>query len=160
MLKNYIHQLLKFFYPLVKKLMPFQVYAYLAVGAFNTILNIGLFIVLFFFLANTFLAVEVATVISFVVTVITGFWLNKNFAFTEAGNEKRETKKQFGKYALVALQGQVSAYLLTKGMIIVLSMNASEAYFITSIIMLTLNYFLQKYFTFRNKNISMKHQAW
>jgi len=155
MLKNYIHQLLKFFYPLVRKLIPYQVYVYLAVGAANTLLNIGLFIVLYLALTNTLLAVEIATVISFTVTVITGFWLSKNFAFTEASNEKKETQKQFGKYALVALQGQLSAYLLTKVMIVLLSMNASVAYVITAIIMLTLNYFLQKYFTFRKKKLSI-----
>ncbi len=155
MLKNYIHQLLKFFYPLVSKLILYQVYAYLAVGAANTLLNIGLFVVIYFALANTMLAVELATVVSFAVTVITGFWLNKNFAFTDAANDKAATQKQFGKYVLVALQGQLSAYLLTKGMIVFLTMDASIAYFITAVFMLTLNYFLQKYFTFRKKKLSI-----
>jgi len=155
MLRNFIHQLLKFFYPRVKKLMPYQVYAYLAVGAANTLLNIGLFLVLYLALTNTLLVVEIATVISFTVTVITGFWLSKKFAFTDTANDKAATQKQFGKYALVALQGQLSAYLLTKGMIVVINMDASIAYFITAVIMLTLNYFLQKYFTFRKKKLSI-----
>lgn len=155
MLRNLIHQLLKFFYPLVKKLMPYQVYAYLAVGAANTLLNIGLFVVLYLALANTILAVELATVVSFAVTVITGFWLSKSFAFTEAGNEKKEAQKQFGKYFLVSLQGQFSDYLITKGLIILLLMNATIAYLLSTVIMLFLTYFLQKYFTFKNKKISI-----
>lgn len=156
MLKNYIHQLLKFFYPPVKKLMPYQVYAYLAVGTANTLLNIGLFAALYLAFATSLLAVEAATVISFVVTVMTGFWLNKNFAFTNGGDGKKEKVKQFGKYGLVALQGQCSAYLLTKGMIVLFNINASVAYFITAVIMLTLNYFLQKYFTFRRKKLCVE----
>ncbi|HEX4957754.1 MAG TPA: GtrA family protein [Lacibacter sp.] len=151
MVRKYIHLLLKFFYPVIKKLIPFEVYAYLTVGAVNTILNIGLFMLLYLMFSNTVLAVETATFISFFVTVLTGFWLQKNFAFTTAGNEKSDTRQQFMKYALVALQGQLSAYLLTKGMILLLHINASAAYVITSIIMLTLNYFLQKYFTFKKR---------
>lgn len=155
MLKNFIHQSLKLFYPIVKKMMPYQVYAYFAVGAVNTLLNIGLFIISYLVLANTILAVELATVISFVITVITGFWLSKSFAFTEAGNEKKETQKQFGKYFLVSLQGQFSDYLITKGLIILLLMNATIAYLLSTVIMLFLTYFLQKYFTFKNKKISI-----
>lgn len=160
MIRNLIHQLLKFFYPLVKKLMPYQVYAYLSVGAANTLLNIGLFVVLYLALAHTMLAVEVATIVSFAVTVITGFWLSKNFAFTDAANDKAATKKQFGKYFLVSLQGQFSDYLITKGLIIVLLMNPTVAYLISTVIMLILNYFLQKYYTFRNNktNISQSRR--
>lgn len=156
MLQKFILQLLNFFYPLMKKFIPFQMYAYLAVGAANTLLNIGLFILCYQAFVATSLAVETATVFSFVITVITGFWLHKNFVFTDAGNDKKDIQQQFGKYALVALQGQLSAYLLTKGMIVLLKMNASAAYVITAVIMLTLNYFLQKYFTFRNRKVMMK----
>lgn len=151
MLKNYILQLLNIFYPLVKKILPFQIYAYLVVGAANTLLNIGLFMLYYQAFSTTTLGLEAATGIAFIITVLTGFWLQKNFAFTDAGNEKKDVLKQFSKYAIVALQGQLSAYLLTKGMILFLMMNASSAYILTAIIMLTLNYFLQKYFTFKKR---------
>lgn len=147
-------QLLKFFYPLVKKLLPYQVYAYLAVGAANTVFNIGLFSLVYQLCRDanlTATAVEIATIISFAISACTGFWLNKNFAFHNGATDKKETGKQFGKYVLIALQGQVSAYILTKGMILLLAMNASLAYIITAAIMLTVNYFLQKYFTFRKQ---------
>ncbi len=156
MLKNIIHTLLKFFYPLVKKLIPYQLYAYLAVGAANTVLNIGLFTVLFLTLDSSVIAVEVATTISFSITVITGFWLTKNFAFTSASNDKAATKKQFGKYFFVALQGQFSDYLITKGLIVVVLLHPTLAYLLSTFIMLILNYFLQKYFTFRNKKIIVR----
>lgn len=151
MLKKLLLQLLDFFYPMVKKMLPFEIYAYLAVGALNTALNIGLFTLLFLHLKNSLLAVEIATGIAFIITVCSGFWLNKHLAFTTSSKEKKDTKKQFGKYALVALQGQLNAYLLTKGMIVWLSLSPSYSYFLTAVIMLTINYFLQKYFTFRSR---------
>ncbi len=155
MLKNFIQQLLKFFYPLVKKLIPYQVYAYLAVGAANTLLNIGLFVVLYLAFKNSMLVVEAATILSFIVTVFTGFWLSKNFAFNDVVNDKKETQKQFGKYFLVSLQGQFSDYLITKGLIIILLMQPTFAYLLSTLIILILNYFLQKYFTFRNKKVKI-----
>lgn len=145
-----IRQLLKYFYPLFSRWLPYQVYAYLAVGAANTIFNIGLFAIVYHGTKNSSsLSVEIATVISFTISAISGFWLNKHFAFTQADNEKRATGKQFTKYVLVAVQGQISAYLLTKGMVSFLLMDASVAYLLTAIIMLAINYFLQKHFTFR-----------
>ncbi len=155
MIKKLIQQLLKLFYPLVKKLFPFDIYAYLAVGAVNTLLNIFLFTALYFTFSKTVFSVEIATFISFTITVFTGFWLNKNFAFTNSGHDKSTKQKQFGKYFLVSLQGQFSDYLITKGLIIFLVIQPTIAYLISTVIMLTLNYFLQKYFTFKNKKISI-----
>ena len=152
MLKQFILQLLQLTYPLVKRFMPFEVYAYLAAGAANTGLNIGLFLLLHLPFAHTAYALEAATISSFTLTVFTGFWLQKHIAFTASGNEKKEVQRQFGKYVLVALQGQISAYLLTKGMIVLMHVQASFAYVLTAIIMITLNYFLQKYFTFKKRS--------
>ena len=159
MMKQFIHRVLLFFYPLMIKWIPFQVFSYLSVGAANTIFNIGLFILCFHTLAlwnHIFIqkvALELATIISFVVTAITGFWLNKNFAFREASNERNEQIKQFGKYTFVSLQGQFSDYLITKGLVLFLFFHPSIAYCISTIIMLILNYFLQKYFTFRKLKV-------
>ncbi|MBS4064236.1 MAG: GtrA family protein [Chitinophagaceae bacterium] len=135
--------------------MNFEVFAYLATGAANTLLNIGLFLLIKLLFTNSVVALEAATIISFTITVFTGFWLQKNFAFINSGNEIKETRRQFGKYSLVALQGQVSAYLLTKSMIVFLKINASTAYVVTAVIILTLNYFLQKFFTFKKQGTIM-----
>lgn len=162
MLKHFIQQLLRLLYPFFKKLLPYQVFAYLAVGAANTILNIGLFVGSYRIIAHTiqvslwgldlnFLAVEIATIISFLLSVGSGFWLSKTFAFTDAGNEKKDKAKQFGKYFIIALQGQFSDYLITKGLIIFLDLHPDFAYLISTAMMLLLNYFLQKYYTFKVK---------
>lgn len=150
MLYKLIRQLLKYFYPLFSRWLPYQVYAYLAVGAANTISNIGLFVLVFNGTKNTSsFGVEIATIVSFTISAISGFWLNKHFAFTQADHEKRATGKQFAKYVLIAVQGQISAYLLTRGMVSFLLIDASVAYLLTAIIILTINYFLQKHITFR-----------
>jgi len=151
MAKNLLHQLLKFGYTFIRKLLPYQVYTYLAVGALNTLLNIALFISCYQILLSTSIAVEASTIIALVVTIFTGYWLQKNFVFTDASNADKENRKQIARYAIVALQGQLSAYALTKSMIVFLQLNASIAYVITTFIMLTLTYFLQKYFTFKKE---------
>jgi putative flippase GtrA len=146
---QWINMALRYCHRPVKKWLPFEVFAYLATGGFNTLLNIGLFIVSYQIFAPAPLAVETATTISFGISVITGFWLNKHFAFTNASNKKKDIQKQFGKYALVALQGQLSDYLITKGLILCLSFTAQAAYILSTVIMLIVNYFLQKHFTFK-----------
>ncbi len=166
-IKNIILWGLNLFYPIFRRVFSFQVYAYLSVGTANTFFNISLFILFYFLFNNVFqfslfefaiktFSVELATIFSFLISVPTGFWLNKNFAFTEASNEKKEKLKQFSKYSLVALQGQFTDYLLTKGMIIFLNINANVAYLISTVIMLLLTYFLQKYFTFKTKKTPAK----
>lgn len=135
--------------------MPYQVFAYLSVGAANTLLNIGLFILLYLVLAKLIIAVEIATVISFGLTVFTGFWLNKNFAFTDSDNSKKQVHKQFGKYFLVSLQGQFTDYLITKMLIVILYINPTIAYLISTVIMLSVTYVLQKYYTFRRSHVSI-----
>jgi putative flippase GtrA len=162
MLKNTIQFFLNLFYPIFKKILSFKVYAYLAVGAANTLFNIGLFTLFYLLIFHSsgwvisgfnlnILSVEIATVISFLLSVVSGFWLSKNFAFTDASNEKNEKKKQFGKYFLVSLQGQFSDYLITKGLIIFLAIEPTIAYLISTFIMLIINFFLQKYYTFKVK---------
>lgn len=159
MIKHFIHQLLHFFYPFFRNWMPYQVFAYLSVGAANTLFNIALFIIGYQILDKVTIlsihlfALELATIISFAITVCSGFWLSKNFAFTDASAENMEKMKQFGKYGLVSLQGQLSDYLITKGLVIFLLVHPSVAYIISTIIMLSINYFLQKYFTFRATKI-------
>lgn len=162
MAKKFIQHFLNLLYPVFKKIFPYDVYAYLAVGAANTALNIALFASTYWLFSHAtnldfvaidikVFAVELATIISFLTTVATGFWLSKNFVFTSASNEKNEKAKQFGKYFYVSLQGQFSDYLITKGLIIFVLIKPIAAYFISTFIMLLINYFLQKYFTFKSK---------
>lgn len=164
MVKNFVRYCLNLVYPAFRKLMPFQVFAYLSVGAANTAWNIALFAGFYWSIVQSSglflgsfdlrnLAVEIATILSFGLSVLTGFWLSKNFAFTDASNEKKENAKQFGKYLLVSLQGQFSDYLITKALIVFLLMHPTFAYLLSTVIMLVLNFFLQKYYTFKTRKV-------
>lgn len=155
-----INYVLKLFYPLFRKWLPYQVYAYLAVGAANTLLNIFLFAVLYQFILpepgvviSGYLVASytIALLIAFILTVPTGYWLSKNFAFNKPGEQPKRNFKQLGKYFLVVLQGLGSDYLILKALIVFANMQPTLAKLISTTIVLTLNFLLQKYFTFRSK---------
>ncbi|WP_296703388.1 GtrA family protein [Algoriphagus sp.] len=157
-LKKGIESFLQFFYPIFKKWLAYDVYAYLAVGAINTALNILLFAILYEFilpkdgwiLADYLIAsYTLALLISFFATIPTGFWLSKNFAFKSASSETKKTTKQLFKYILVVGQGLGSDYLILKGLIVFFEMEPTVAKIFSTVIVLTVNFLLQKYFTFK-----------
>jgi putative flippase GtrA len=157
MLKKAIQYFLVLFYPLVKKMLPYQVYSYLATGALNTLLNISLFAVLYqvvlpaniSFSGFVIASYTISLLIAFIVTVPTGFWLAKHFAFQQSSKEK--STKQLTKYFLVVSQGLISDYLLLKILVELLNFHPTVAKVISTVVVLTANYLLQKHFTFRLK---------
>ncbi|MBB5634971.1 putative flippase GtrA [Pedobacter cryoconitis] len=159
MIKQIINYFLRLFYPLFRRFMPYMVYAYLAVGAINTLLNILLYAWFYLFIIPksglvidgfTIASYTISLVLAFLITVPTGFWLAKTFAFEEAKKLKDDSAKKLGKYFLVVLQGLGSEYLILTGLIIFLNLDPTVAKFISTAIVLTFNYFLQKHFTFKN----------
>ena len=161
MIKSLLQQLLNLFYPLVKKWLPFDVYAYLAVGALNTAFNIILFAVLYYFLPTQIqLAVmeisiksyTLSLLLAFMVTVPSGFWLAKHLAFNQTAHTGNG--RQLGKYFLVVLQGLLTDFLLMKAMIELLHLHPTLAKIISTFIVLSFNYLLQKYFTFKPIKVS------
>ena len=162
MLKKLIQYLLVLFYPLFKKVLPYQLYAYLAVGAANTALNIILFAIFYqFVLPQTSIVIyrfhmasyTVSLIIAFTATVPTGFWLAKHFAFNQKNNVDGQTAKQLCKYFLVVLQGLGSDYLLLVTLILFVGLHPTIAKVASTAIVLTFNFLLQKYFTFKLKEI-------
>jgi putative flippase GtrA len=160
MLKKILQSVIDYIYPLFQRFLPYQVYAYLVVGGINTALNIFLYIICYLLLLPkegvvfngfVFESYTISLVIAFVITVPTGYWLAKEFAFTHSKNNDPATAKQAMKYVLVVLQGLGSDYLLLKGLIVIAGMNPTPAKIVSTITILTMNYLLQKYFTFREK---------
>jgi putative flippase GtrA len=158
LLNKGIESFLKFFYPIFKKWLAYDVYAYLAVGAINTALNIILFAILYEFILHkegwliggyTIASYTIALFIAFLATIPTGFWLSKNFAFKSASSGAKKTTKQLFKYILVVGQGLGSDYLILKGLILFLSMEPTVAKIFSTVIVVTVNFMLQKYFTFK-----------
>ena len=163
MIKSLLQQLLNLFYPLVKKWLPFDVYAYLAVGAINTGLNILLFAALYQFLplqiqlgssGIVIASYTVGLLLAFIATVPTGFWLAKNLAFQQSATT--DSGKQLIKYFLVVLQGLLTDYLLMLAMIELLHVHPTVAKIMSTLIVLSFNYLLQKYFTFKAVRVEVK----
>ena len=158
-MKRLISGTLELFFPLAKKLMSYEIYAYLAVGAANTILNLVIYAVSYQFILpegklNLFLfsieSYTLSLLIAFLITVPTGFWLSKNFAFNASGKTGKSAK-QLGKYFLVVLQGLASDYILLISLILLVGFHPTIAKLLATIIVLSVNFLLQKYFTFRVK---------
>lgn len=159
-----LNSLLKWFYPLFRNLIPYEVYAYLSVGAINTALNILLFALFYQWVLPTgtinlgFLhpaSYTLSLVLAFVLTVPSGYWLAKQFVFASKAPSSR-TPTQLLKYFLVVLQGLVSDYLVMKVLIEYGGVYPTLAKVISTFLILMLNFFLQKYFTFRTKTAGKK----
>jgi len=147
-------------YPIFKKILPYPIYSYLAVGAMNTALNIILFALFYQFIlpkqglfigSINLASTTLALVISFILTVPTGFWLNRNFAFAEAKKDTNQSATQSIKYFLVVLQGLFSDWSILTGLVLYLGIYPTVAKVLSTMIVLTLNYLLQKHFTFKTK---------
>ncbi len=163
MLKKFIQWGIDLFYPVFKRVLPFQLYAYLAVGAINTALNIVLFAVLYQFMLPTsdfiingipVASYTVSLLLAFALTVPTGFWLAKHFAFRQQDDTRGQNAQKLGRYFLVVLQGLGSDYLILKGLIVFMDVQPTIAKIISTVVVLTANYLLQKYFTFSVKKVS------
>lgn len=157
-LSRSLDSFLYFFYRIFKKWLPYDVYAYLAVGGLNTALNILIFAVFYewilpkqgiWILNFTIQSYSIALLLAFFATIPTGFWLSKNFAFKQAEEPLKKTPKQLFKYLLVVGQGLGSDYLILKSLVLFLEMEPTLAKLISTGIVLTVNFLLQKYFTFK-----------
>jgi putative flippase GtrA len=158
MLKKVIQHFLELFYPLFKRTFSFEVYAYLAVGGLNTAFNILIFAGLYQFVLplrgfsiGDFVipASTTSLMVAFIVTLPTGFWLAKHFAFRQDESKSTKTLWQLGKYFLVVLQGLATDYLLLMVLITWGGIHPIVAKVISTVVVLTFNFLLQKNFTFR-----------
>lgn len=159
MITSIIKATLRFFYPLMKRFLPYDLYAYLAVGAANTALNILLFALFYQVLPGEKISIfglqmanyTLSLLIAFIATVPTGFWLAKYFAFHRENASKGQTSQEFGKYFLVVLQGLLSDYLLLLAFILLLHFHPTLAKVLSTVVVVAVNFLLQKHFTFKAK---------
>ena len=161
MIKPLLQYFLQYFYPAFKKILPYELYAYLAVGAANTALNIFLFAVIYQcilpqkvmpILGLGLASYTISLIIAFLVTVPTGFWLAKHFAFDRQNQGRDQTGAQLSKYFLVVLQGLATDYLLLIALIMVADSHPTIAKLVSTMVVLAVNFLLQKNFTFKVKS--------
>lgn len=157
--KNKILIFLHFLYPLGKPFFTFEIFTYHIVGIVNTTFNILLFWLLYnYVFANTSISFygtivashTICLLLAFAASIPTGYWLNKNFAF-QANSSEASSKNRFWKYVLVVSQGLLLDFALFTFLIQALDVKPNLAKLISTVIIVTINYLLQKHFTFRKK---------
>ena len=152
-----ILDLIDWFYPIFKKMMPLKTFRYAACGGANTILDITLFFVsynflfkresLFFPSLNLMVGAHIAAfLVSFCVTFPIGFYLSRYVVFQETSVGKRE---QLGKYFTVVMFCLVLNYGFLKLFVDVFKWYPTPSKILTTFFVVMFSYFSQKNFTFK-----------
>lgn len=136
--------------------MPLQTYRYAACGGFNTILDIGLFFIIYnYILHGENIVLDTGRIItphigslalSFCITFPVGFYLSRYVVWQQTDNSKRE---QLLKYLVVVFGCIGLNYMFIKLFVELLNWEATLAKIITTIFVVIFSYFSQKNFTFK-----------
>jgi len=156
-LVSIIHNILDFFYPLVKRLFDQTTYYYAVCGVGNLVLSWILFYVFYQFVFQkqmlyvaiinfTFSAYTLTAFTCFVLSFVIGFLLMKYIVFTESGLKGRVQLFRYGLSAMIS--GMVSWGLL-KIFIEVFDFFPSLANILASCLVVIVSYLLQRKFTFK-----------
>jgi putative flippase GtrA len=152
-----INNVIDWFYPPFKKLMPLQTFRYAACGGGNTLLDIGLFFVSYnFILKKQMIETPFATLsphiaaflMAFTVTFPVGYFLSRYVVFEGAAVRKRE---QLPKYMAVVFGAIVLNYFFLKIFVEGFGIYPTPAKMLTTIFVVVFSYVSQKYFTFKVK---------
>lgn len=150
-----IHNIIDFFYIKPLRFIPKNTFRYAFVGGANVLFSM----VLFWFFYNYILfqkdvdfgivvisAPVVSMFVSFVVTLLTGFWLTKNIVFSGSFLSGRT---QLFRYTLVVVINLLINFFGLKLFINVFGFYASISYALIQIINVTFSYTMQRFFTFK-----------
>jgi len=166
-----------FFYPPFRKLMPIQTFRYAACGGANMVASFLVFTTVFHFVAGqydvdlwlttfkvsysnvegarvlmmdfgfvAFKAHSFALFCSTVSAFIIGFFLNKFVVFTSSNLRGRI---QFFRYFLSSLSSFCINYFLLNFLVLYLHVYPVLAQVIVTVIVVTISFFMQQYFTFK-----------
>lgn len=161
-LKGKIFSVVDFFYPPFRKYIPQQTFRYAACGGSNLLLNNLLFFLFFHYVVSqqnfpirfgdfsfVLKPQNAALFLAYLVCTPIGFYLNLFVVFP--GSHLRRGS-QFFRYILVSFINLLLNYFLLKFFVEVLHFYPSAANLLNTIIIVTLTYLLQRYFSFRQKN--------
>ncbi|MEP7318609.1 MAG: GtrA family protein [Panacibacter sp.] len=155
-LKKTILQLVDFFYPPFKKIMPLQTFRYAACGGCTTALGIFLYFIAFHFIfvqpvvdlrfiaLSNYIAAEYLFAIWFTFPI--GFYLSRYVVFPESELRRRV---QLFRYFLVVAGTIILNYLLLKLFIEVFAWYPTLSKMFAAIFVITFSYLTNRYFSFR-----------
>jgi len=150
-----ILEIIDWFYPIFKKMMPLKTFRYAACGGVNTILDIGLFFVAYNYILQKqiihigWLSISphiASFMISFCITFPIGFYLSRYVVFQETTVTKR---KQLMKYFIVVLGCIILNYVFLKLFVDQLGWYPTMAKIATTFFVVIFSYTSQKNFTFK-----------
>ena len=157
-----IHQILDFFYPLVRRIFDKTTYYYAACGGGNLMLSWIFFYLIFnkvLFKADvvfhnipfgigtkTMSALTLSSIICACISFMIGFLLMRFVVFTES---QLRGRAQFLRYGLSAFITSTTNWVLLKILVIGIGIYPSIANVMASCVVITISYLLQRKFTFK-----------
>jgi len=153
--KNLIKSCIDFFYPPFRKLMPVQTFRYAACGGANTVLGFLIYTVCYKYIFKErdfnfgFYAFKphIASLITaFLINFPIGFFLMKYIVFVDSNIRGRV---QLFRYFFVFISNLFLNYFLLKVLVEYINMNAISAQVISTVVVITISYLLQRHFTFK-----------
>jgi putative flippase GtrA len=154
-IRSTILQIIDWFYPWFKKIMPKQTFRYAACGGFNTLTDITLFFVAYNFIFHKkpiqtpviLISAPIASFLfSFLVTFPVGFYLSRYVVF-----QQTEAKKtvQLRKYFMVVMGCLFLNYIFLKLFIEVFHWYPTPSKIVTTFFVIIFSYLSQKHYTFK-----------
>jgi putative flippase GtrA len=158
-----ITKIVDFFYRPFSKYIPQQLFRYAACGGGNMVLDW----VLYFFIYNFVIGHELVYIslpfasnlspicltphiltflIVFPITLLTGFWLNRNITFTQSS---LRGYKQLWRYILIVALNLLVNYLGLKICVDILGFYPTPSKMLITIVTVAISFFGQKYFSFK-----------
>lgn len=154
-----ITKIIDFFYRPFSRFIPLQLFRYGACGGANMVLDWVLYFLVYNFVVGhevvrvylgffTFhLSAHVlAFLLVFPLTLLTGFWLNRNVTFTQSS---LRGYKQLWRYILIVLVNLLVNYLGLKLLVDVYGWYPTPSKIFITLVTVMISFFGQKYFSFK-----------
>lgn len=150
-----INQVINWFYPPFRKLVPIQTFRYAACGGSNMVLDTLLYYLSYNYILEKrlvhlkFLTISphiAAVFMAFSVTFPTGFFLSKYITFTQS---ELRGRIQLFRYGLTVFICLILTYSFMKIFVDFMGWYATPSRILTTILVVIYSYFSQKYFTFQ-----------
>ncbi len=158
-LQNLINKTIDFFYPPFSKFIPVETFRYAATGGANTAFDILLYFLFYRFILDKqivelgFIAISphiAAFMIVFPITFSSGFLLAKYITFTSSLIKGRI---QLFRYGVTVVGAIFLNYFLLKLFVEYFGLYATLSKILTTIIVVTYSYFVQRFYSFKTGQI-------
>ncbi|WP_207493397.1 GtrA family protein [Aridibaculum aurantiacum] len=162
-MRGLLLNVIDFFYPPFRSIMPLQTFRYAACGSFNTVLDITLYVISINFwftepvvhLGPIALKPHIAAFLAaFCVSFPVGFYFSRYLVFTESNLRGRI---QLVRYFVLVLACIGLNYIFIKFFVEQMQLLPVLAKILTTVIVVTFSYLSQKHFTFKVKTIKLHH---